>query len=77
MVLFINPLIADHVCNADINEAQSFLDQENMGIRMRHLIFVFSNNPPLQIQHTTGQMIFQKKANATSDLTANGDQLQS
>jgi hypothetical protein len=28
MVLFINPLVADHVCKANINVAQSFLNQE-------------------------------------------------
>jgi hypothetical protein len=34
MVLFINPLVTDHVCKADINVAQSFLDHKNTDIRI-------------------------------------------
>jgi len=37
MVLLINPLVADHVCKADINVAQSFLNQENTGIRIQEI----------------------------------------
>jgi hypothetical protein len=37
MVLLINSLVTDHVCKVDINVAQSFLDQENTGIRIKDI----------------------------------------
>ena len=40
MVLLINSLVTDHVCKADINVAQSFLDQENTGIRIRDIWYL-------------------------------------
>jgi hypothetical protein len=37
MVLLINPLVADHICKADINVAQGFLNEENAGIRIQEI----------------------------------------
>jgi hypothetical protein len=62
MVLFINPLVADDVCKANINVAQSFLDQE---IQVSEYKTLFASSD--SALHATGKR-GSKKSNATSDI---------
>jgi hypothetical protein len=62
MVLFINPLVADHVCKANINVAQSFLDQEIQVSEYKTIDICLLGFCFYMLQESRGS----KKANATT-----------